>query len=182
MSNIWIFSNKAEGYYEDSDWDTTTILKTKKYYFKTSEPNRSKIKKDDNVLFREYGIGFWGHCIIVSDWVDDKDAKSKYQIEAGWFLIDKIKKWNTTLPYEVIRSELSNQNYRLRIAKATSGDKYNIELALKIYKNLGYGSADGSFFVLESGIEEAIKANISQLSLTLSDEDIQQQCNLGIGI
>jgi RecB family endonuclease NucS len=77
---------------------------------------------------------------------------------------------------------LSNQNHRLRIAKATTEDNHNINLALRIYKNLGYGSADGSFFVLESGIEEAIKANLAQLGLSLADDSIQQQCNLGIGV
>jgi hypothetical protein len=71
MSNIWIFSNNRTGYYEDSDWDTSTILKTKRYYFKESEPNRHKVKKGDNVLFREYGFGFWGSCEILGDWVQD---------------------------------------------------------------------------------------------------------------
>ncbi len=182
MSNIWIFANNNEGYYKDSDWDTTTILKTKKYYFKKSEPNRSKVKKDDYVLFREYGSGFWGICNVSDHWVDDKGAVAKHTVEAGWFPIDKIKKWKTTLPYEIIRPELSNQNHRLRIAQATTEDKYNIELALKIYHNLGYGDTDGNFFVLESGIEEAIKANLKQLGLTLASKDIQQQCSLGIGV
>jgi endonuclease len=77
---------------------------------------------------------------------------------------------------------LTNQNYRLRIATATEEDKQIIELALKIYRNLGYGDADGNFFVLESGLEEAVKANLSQLKLRLAGEDIQQQCSLGIGI
>jgi hypothetical protein len=182
MSNVWIFSNNSVGYYQDSDWDTSTILKAKRYYFKTSESNRTKINKNDFVIFREYGTGLWGECMIAGDWVDDKDAMNKHQIEAGWFPIDKVKKWSATLPYEIIKTELSNQNHRLRIAKATSDDKDNILLALKIYQNLGYGNTDGNFFVLESGIEEAIKANISQLGLTLADQNIQQQCNLGIGI
>ena len=59
MPNIWIFSNNRKGHYEDSDWDTSTILKTKNYYFKESEPNRQNVKKGDTVLFREYGFGFW---------------------------------------------------------------------------------------------------------------------------
>lgn len=36
--------------------------------------------------------------------------------------------------------------------------------------------------MLEAGIEEAVKANLSQLKLQLAEEAIQQQCNLGIGI
>lgn len=182
MSKIWIFSNNSPGFYEDSDWDTSTILKTKHYYFKTNESNRAKVEKGDTVLFREYGTGFWGTCNIFGDWVEDDGAVEKYQIKAGWFPIDNIKKWKEILPYEVIRSELSNQNHRLRIATATEDDKGKVELARKIYRNLGYGEADGSIFVLEAGIEEAVKANLSQLKLQLAEEAIQQQCNLGIGI
>lgn len=36
MARTWIFSNNSPGSYEDSDFDTSTILKTKHYYFKTS--------------------------------------------------------------------------------------------------------------------------------------------------
>ena len=123
MSNVWIFSNNRIGYYEDSDWDTSTILKTKHYYFKESEPNRYKIKKGDIVLFREYGFGFWGSCEISDDWVHDDKGKERYEIDTGWFPIDNIVKWKVALPYEIIRSELSNQNFRLRIAKANLEDK-----------------------------------------------------------
>lgn len=182
MNNLWIFSNNFEGYYEDSDWDTSTILKTKHYYFKKTEPNRSKVKKGDFIFLREYGSGFWGTCETAEDWKDDPKGQEKHNIDTGWFPIIKIKKWNVKLPYEIIRSELSNQNHRLRIAKATEEDKNKIKLALHIYLNLGYGEADGNFFVLESGIEEAIKKNLSQLKLTLAGEDIQQQCSLGIGV
>ncbi len=182
MPNIWIFSNNRVGYYEDSDWDTSSILKTKHYYFKESEPNRSKVKKGDIVLLREYGSGFWGSCEIADDWKQDKKGMEKHGINTGWFPIDKIVKWNATLPYEIIRTELSNQNFRLRIAKANLEDKKKIELALKIYTNLGYGKTDGNFFVLESGIEEAVKANLSQLDLRLAEDEIQQQCNLGVGV
>lgn len=182
MSNVWIFSNNYEGRYKDSDWDTTRILKTKHYYFKCSEHNRSKVKKGDQILLREYSSGFWGTCEVIGDWVNDNDSVAKHGIEAGWFPISKIKKWKAILPYEVIYSELSNQNYRLRVAKATEEDKKKIELALKIYRKLGYGSVDGNFFVLESGIEEAVKRNLSQLKLKLAEKDIQQQCKLGIGI
>ena len=182
MANIWIFSNNIEGSYDDSDWDTTTILKTNMYYFKKNESNRSKIQKGDFVLLRTYGYGFWGTLEIDDNWNDDPDGQDKHGVNAGWFPIRNVQKWKTTLPYEIIKSELSNQNHRLRIAKATEADKDKIELALKIYKNLGYGDTDGNFFILESGIEEAVKANLSQLNLVLASDDIQQQCNLGIGI
>ena len=183
MANVWIFSNKKKDYYGDSDWDTSTILKTKRYYFKESESNRSKIKKGDIILFREYGTGFWGSCEIANDWVTDKKWKAKkYNKATGWFPIKNIVDWKVVLPYEIIRPELTNQNFRLRIAKANTEDKSKIDFAKKIYINLGYGKSDGDFFVLESGIEEAVKANLSQLNLRLAEDAIQQQCDLGIGV
>lgn len=182
MGRTWIFSNNLPGYYADSDWDTSTILKTKRYYFKTSEPNRAKVKNGDTVLLREYGSGFWGVCEVSGEWVEDEKAEEKHQKEAGWFPIDNIETWKDTLPYEVIRTELSNQNHRLRIASAMDEDQKKVELARKIYRNLGYGESDGNFFILESGIEEAVKENLGQLGLRLAEEDIQQQCNLGIAV
>lgn len=180
--DYWIFANKAEGEYEDSDWDTSTILKTKHYYFREDEKNRSKVKEGDIAIFREYGSGYWGMC-TVGEWVSDPKGPSKYDgHKTGWFEISKIKKWDIPLPQSIIWSELSNQNHRLRIAKATLEDKEKIELALKIYKNLGYGSAEGEFFLLENGLEEAVKKNLSQLGLTLADDSINQQCTLDMGI
>jgi len=180
--NYWIFANKAIGEYEDSDWDTSTILRTKHYYFPENEKNRMKVKEGDVAIFREYGSGYWGTC-VVGEWVPDPDGPSKYEgTKTGWFEISKIKKWSVPLPQSVIWSELSNQNHRLRIAKATQEDKEKIELALKIYKNLGYGSAGGEFFILENGLEEAVKKNLSQLNLTLADDSINQQCTLEVGI
>ena len=183
MSKVWIFSNKRKGVYGESDWDTETILKTKHYYFKESERNRAKIETGDSVLLREYGAGFWGSCEISNDWVPDKKWKEKgYKQPTGWFPIKKIIDWKVVLPYEIIWSELSGKNYRLRIAKATLDDKDKVEFAKKIYVNLGYGKTDGDFFVLESGVEEAVKANLSQLSLHLAEDSIKQQCNLGLGV
>ena len=179
--SIWIFSNKPIGFYGDSDWDTSTILKHKRYYFGTSEPNRSKVAAGDRVILREFSTGFWGMCGVAGEWVDDPEAQSKHQIEAGWFPITKIRKWGATLPYELVKEELSNQNHRLRIAKATEQDLSVTKLALRFYQRL-YGSTDGDFFILEAGLEEAVKANLKQLGLRLADTAIQQQCSLGIGI
>jgi hypothetical protein len=180
--SIWIFSNNRAGYYQEADWDTSTILKHKRYYFKTSEPNRSKVAAGDRAILREYGAGLWGICEIAGDWENDPDAQSKHNIGAGWFPITKIRHWGAVLPYELVKEDLSNQNHRLRIAKATEQDLHVVELALRIYQRLGYGAADGSFFVLEAGLEEAVKANLKQLGLRLADTSIQQQCSLGIGI
>ncbi|PSV50048.1 endonuclease NucS domain-containing protein [Photobacterium indicum] len=183
MSSVWIFSNKKKGSYGESDWDTDTILKKKRYYFKESEPNRKNIKKGDLVLFRVYGSGFWGSCEISDDWVPDEKWRDKGRdVATGWFPIKSVINWNVVLPYEIIRSELSNKNSRMRIAKSNSEEKSKIEFAKKIYIDLGYGATDGNFFVLESGVEEAVKANISQLKLKLAEDSIQQQCDLGIGV
>lgn len=182
MSNYWIFSNKSVGSY-GNDFDTSAILKHNRYYFvQEGERNRSKVNKGDKILLREYGSGFWGECDILKDWQPDPQGEKKFSIKTGWFPISKITKWKATLPYEVIRTELSNQNYRLRIAKANAEDYEKIQLARRIYKNLGYGATDGELFLLENGIEEAVKANLPQLGLKLAGEDIQQQCNLGIGV
>lgn len=182
MSRIWIFSNLARLDDEASDFTTQNILRRKKYYFKKSERNRAKVSKGDKIILREYGTGFWGTCDISGEWTEDPNGRKRYGIETGWFPISNIRKWRITLPYEIIRTELSNQNYRLRIAKANEDDKNKIELALRIYRNMGYGEADGNFFILESGIEEAVKANLSQLDLELAEEEIQQQCALDIGV
>lgn len=182
MPEFWIFSNKGKGTYSDSDWDTNTILKTKHYYFKESESNRAKVQQGDIILLREYGTGFWDSCEIAGKWIPDKNWKDKgYEHATGWFPIKNIKDWSVVLPYEIIRSELSNQNFRLRIAKATSEDVEKVELGKRLYINLGYGKADGEFFVLESGIEEAVKANLAQLDLKLAKDSIQQQCSLALG-
>lgn len=182
MSSIWIFSNNKPGYYEDSDWDTSTILRHGRYYFKSTEPNRAKVNSGDRALLREYGAGIWGVCEIAGDWVNDPKARIKHNVDAGWFPIAKPKKWDATLPYELVRQELSNQNHRLRIAKATEADLAAVQFAQRIYSRLGYGATDGDFFVLEAGLEEAVKANLKQLKLRLADSAIQQQCNLGLGI
>jgi hypothetical protein len=177
----WIFSNKAIGYYEDTDWDTATILRTKRYYFKTNEPNRTKVVPGDIVLFREYGVGFWGTAEISGSWIHDNESTTKYSHEAGWFPITKVKQWGMTLPYELVRDDLSNKNYRIRIAKCTKVEHDEVLVASRVYQRLGFGRDDGTFFVLESGLEEAVKANLKQLGLRLADADIRQQCSLGIG-
>jgi hypothetical protein len=180
--SLWIFSNNKVGYYEGTDWDTSTILNHKRYYFKSNEPNRTKVVVGDRAVFREYGAGLWGICEVAGEWVIDPEGKAKHELETGWFPIAKIQKWDATLPYELVKEDLSNQNHRLRIAKAKEEDLSIIQFALRVYQRLGYGSTDGEFFVLESGLEEAVKANLKQLRLRLADESIQQQCNLGLGI
>lgn len=182
-NNFWIFSNNPEGSCggENSVWDITTILESNKYYFAEKEGNRAHVKKGDRIILRTYGIGFWGDCLIADNWVQDSDGKNKFKIKTGWFPITGISRWKATLPYEIICDELSNKNHRARISRIDEGDKDKINLALKTYLKLGYGSTDGDFFILENGIEEAVKKNISQLKLKLAGP-IQEQCVLGKGI
>jgi len=180
--DYWIFSNSREGHYDNSDWDTATIVKRKRYYFQLTEKNRAKIKTGDVVILRTYSDGYWGECKIEGEWIPDPEGETKYKIKTGWFPITNLKKWKTILPFEIISSELSNKNYRIRIAKATKEDRDKLELAVKIYLNLGYGHPDSNFFILENGLEEGVKKNLSQLKLKLAEESMRQQCVLGIGI
>ena len=177
---IWVFSNNKVGYYEDTDWDTSAILRTNRYYFKSNEPNRGKAAPGDKAILREYGRGLWGMCEIVGEWVEDPEGLAKHEIASGWFPITTPQVWSATLPYELVKEDISNQNHRLRIAKATETDLTAIQIALRVYSRLGYGATDGDFFVLESGMEEAVKANLKQLGLRLADKDAQQQCSLAV--
>ena len=179
--NYWCFSNHGRGYYNNSDWDISTIIKSKRYYFNQTERNRGHVSTGDLALLREYGTGFFGTCKIAGEWVEDKESADKYKTMAGWFPIDEIEHWEVLLPYEVIRSELSNQDHRSRIIRLDASDFSSVALAHKVYKNLGYGSTDGDFFLLESGLEEAVKHNIKQLDL-VADDSIQQQCSMGVGV
>ena len=133
------------------------------------------------MILREYGTGFWGTCEIVGDWVQDENAMEKHGKKAGWFPIGNVNDWGAILPYEVIHAELSNRDHRSRISLVQESDSEAIRIAFMVFKKLGFGSTDGDFFVLESGLEEAVKANLSQLGLKLADSKIQQQCSMGIG-
>ncbi|MGI9229504.1 MAG: endonuclease NucS domain-containing protein, partial [Gammaproteobacteria bacterium] len=177
--NYWCFSNRKKGYYE-GEWDISTILEKKQYYLNSSESNLSHVKKGDQILLREYGLGsgFWGTCEISDKWHPDPRAKKKYDKDAGWFPISEINKWDTTLPYELIRTELSSRDHRSRIVRLEESDFDNIKIALTVYQKLGYGPTVGKFFLLESGLEEAVKENLSQLNLTL----FKQQYDMGPGV
>lgn len=181
-TSFWCFANYGVGYYEYSDWDTATILDSARYYFKQAERNRKNVSVGDVILLRQYGAGFWGTCEIAEEWISDDDAVQKHEVEAGWFSITNVDQWDVTLPFEVIRSELTNQDHRSRITRLEKADWDAVQLARRIYVNLGYGATDGEFFVVEDGLEEAVKANLSQLGLVLAEEEIQQQYHMGVGV
>ena len=179
--HYWVFSNNREGYYDNSDWDMATIIRTGKYYFQLSEKNRAEVRSGDIIILRTYGEGYWGECEIAGGWVPDPEGEAKHKIKTGWFPIKKIERWKTVLPFEIVISELSNKNHRLRIARATEEDKKKLDIASRIYWNLGYGQSDGTFFIIENGLEEAVKKNLSQLKLKQAEADVRQQCSLAIG-
>lgn len=179
--SYWIFANKQTGFYEESDWDTSTILRTKRYYFKQKEPNRGQVKPDDLIIFREYSGNYWGSCEITGEWVEDMKGMTKHQERTGWFPIRNIKKWKTEVPYELVKADLFNQNHRLRIAKANEADFNVLEIARKILERLQYGATGGSLFLMENGVEEAVKANLGNIGLRLADPSIGQQCVLDVG-
>ena len=174
--NFWCFSNNPPGAYGDSAWDISTILRLQRYFLSEKEPNRGKVVVGDKVLFREYGSGsgFWGSCEIADEWVPSQQDGQ----ETGWFPISNIEKWGTTLPYSIIRSKLCNKNHRLRILSLNESDWSAIDVALMALKKLGYSAPDGEFRVLESGLEEAVKASLGQLGLVLHE----QQYDMGVGI
>jgi len=183
-NSVWIFSNQPKNTYcdLDQDWDISTIIETKKYYLKDDEKNRKNVQKDDIILFREYGTGFLGTCKIASTWQADSNGITKHGVDTGWFEIDDIQLWNNTLPYELIKDDLTNKGWRLRIASATHEDLNNAQLAFRLFRKMGYSGGDGDFFVLENGLEEAVKMNLKQLNLTLASKDKRQQCQLAIGV
>ena len=68
MSNsqkYWCFSNHGPGTYGETDWDISTIIKSKRYYFNQAERNRPNISSGDVVLLRQYSVGFLGTCKIA---------------------------------------------------------------------------------------------------------------------
>ena len=178
----WIFSNNKSGYYGDSDWDMSTIIRTNHYYLKEKERNRTYIRSGHIVFMRNYGEGYIGKFEINGDWVEDGESFEKYQEHAGYFPMTNMETWSRTLPQELIARELSNHDVRSRIVSITETDNTIIDTAHKIYEKLGYGNADGEIIILEKGIEEAIKPNLAQLGLKLADKSIQQQFSMGPGV
>lgn len=178
----WIFSNKAKDEYGGNDWDMSTILGRQQYYLKKDEPNCKHVRPGDIVFMRIFGDCYFGR-FIVEDWVDDPDGMNKYGVESGYFRMASTEIWNPPLPQFLVIRDLENGNMRRRIISIKQNDVITIETAQHIYERLGFGGkADAEFVILEKGIEELVKDNISQFGLHLADEKIRQQCVLGVGI
>ena len=174
--NYWVFANKPEGTYDDI-WDMSTILRTKRYSIYTSEDNRRHVKPGDVVYMRIYGESYIGRFVVGGAWTAEPDDEG-----TGTFPMVDIELWARPVPQEVIIGDLSNHDVRSRIISITCEDGIKIETAQRVHERLGFGGADGEIVVLEKGLEEAIKPNLKQLGLTLAEEQIQQQFDMGPGV
>ncbi len=179
--NYWIFSNKPAGSYT-TKYDMTWILAQNAYYFKKTEPNRARIQPGDVVYLRIFGDSYIGRCVIGDEWVVDPEYRLQQSPEAGAFPLTNIELWSRPLPQGMVIRDLSNQDVRARIVRISHDDAIMIETAQRIYSRLGFGGADGQIFILEKGLEEAIKPNLAKLGLRLANERICQQFAMGPGV
>ena len=183
----WVFSNKAGGHYGNL-WDMDAILKANQYSIFQTECNRKNISAGDVVFFRTYGDSYLGHCIIAGPWTPftegalraDNDPNSLSNIgKVGYFPIKGVDVWAHPLPQSLIMSQLSNGDFRSRIISITADDAVRIEAVRRANERIGYGGHDGTMFVLEKGLEEAIKPNLAGLGLRLANDKISQQFSMG---
>lgn len=180
--NYWVFSNKHSGFYKNNIWDMATIFKTNKYSIKEKEFNRHQVKAGDVIYMRIYNQSYIGRFSVGRDW---KVAPQKQQIwkgVLGFYSMKKLEIWSRPVPQNLVFGELSNHNYRHRIAKITKEDAIKIETIHRVYEKLGFGNAEGEILILEKGLEEAIKPNLKKLGLKLANEKIRQQFSMGPGV
>ncbi len=182
-TNHWVFSNKPAGSYDGSIWDHSSTMKTKRCYFKEDEPNRAKVKSGDAVIMRTFGAGYIGQ-FEVGDWHGGEvwTEKNGKKLKIGHFGMKHVVQWKQELPQPLISRDLSNKDVRSRLIRITAEDALRIEAAQRVYERLGFGSADGQVVILEKGLEEAIKPNLSQLGLKFASEGIRQQFSMGVGV
>ena len=160
-----------------------TVLKPLAYTIKELESNRKSVRPGDVVYMRIYGRSFVGRFVIGGPWKPLPSRQQKWKVTAGAFPMSDVELWTRPIPQNLILPDLSNQNHRRRIVRITHDDSVIIETARRVYRRLGFGDADGSFVILEKGLEEAIKPNLKkQLGLTLAGKDIQQQFAMGVGV
>lgn len=126
--NYFIFGNKPPGEYEDSLWDTSTILETEEYYFSPNVKLTDKPRKGDIVIFKEFGSKiYWGEAILDS---------GKEEIKNGdetiiKFLLTDVKKWLYQVNTDLVYNELSNGDTRARIVSITQKDYNLIKAAME---------------------------------------------------
>ena len=180
--NYWVFANKPEGTYDDTIWDMATILRTECYPFNEDQPNRAYVKPGDVVYMRIYGESYIGRFVIGGKWAPLPADEQKGEHITGTFPMADIQLWSRPLPQNLVIRELSNQDVMARIIRITPADGVMIETAQRVYQRLGFGGADGEIVILEKGLEEAIKPNLTKLGVELAEEEIQQQFYMGPGV
>lgn len=115
----FIFGNKPSGKYQDSIWDTRTILETGEYYFLSSVNLLYKPQIGDKVIFKEFDNKiYWGEAEI-------ENKINEFEIEDGMvtgFKLKNIKKWLFKLKTDVVSELLSNGDTRARILLITEKD------------------------------------------------------------
>jgi len=117
--NYFIFGNKPKGEYEDSFWDTSTILETKEYYFTTNDNLTYKPKRGDVIIFKEFNTKiYWGQAVIDSD---KEEVKQENDVVIRFKLKD-IKIWLYKLDTDAVYNSLSNKDTRARIVSITKAD------------------------------------------------------------
>lgn len=120
--NYFIFGNKPMGEYEDSFWDTSTILETKDYYFTTSDNLTYKPKAGDIVIFKEFNTKiYWGQAILDSD-AEQIEKEGEKVIR---FKLRDVKIWLYKINTDSVYNSLSNKDTRARIVSITDAD-YNL--------------------------------------------------------
>jgi 5-methylcytosine-specific restriction enzyme B len=115
----FIFGNKPMGEYETSIWDTSTILITKEYYFRSKVNLTDRVQPGDKVIFKEFDSQiYWGEATI-----DSKAIRIATEAEEVFkVLIKDVKKWLYPLDTNTVYSQLSNKDTRARIVSITKHD------------------------------------------------------------
>lgn len=182
-SRTWLFANKPAGSYQSSVWDMSMILQSSNYSIKESEKNRARVQPGDVVYMRIYRQGFIGRFVIGGEWrALNKRGQQSAKSVVGVFPMTDVEIWSHCVPQSLVFGDLSNQNHRMRIARATPSDVSLIECARKICGRLSIGGVDGEVVVLERGLEEALKPSLPKLGLQLADKRIRQQFSMGVGV
>lgn len=181
MNNHWIFSNHQAGYYKESIWDTSQILRTKRWYFGEENPNATAVRKGDWTVARIYGGNYFARFQCGTSFTIDPRHSGRSK-RIGFIAMDQFEKFDPAIPQWLVIDELSNKNVRNKIIKITSEDSRKIEWAVALYRKMGGSLAvSKNIVLLERGLEEALKHNLHSLGLELADKKIAQQCRMGVG-
>lgn len=184
QQNYWIFSNDWMRGADDDMWGLTPVLKHKRYMFDFTERNRRHVEVGDTVYMRIYGQSVIGSFVVGSPW--ESSGTYSYEgkeIKYGYFPMINIDLWKTKVPFGYVQPQLSNQDQRSRIIRLNHDDAVAIDTTRSLLHLLKMGDGgEETLILLENGIEEAVKANLSKLKLKLADDALAQQYSMGIGV